>query len=175
MGVTPGIGVTHLGISLANYSVSQERRKTAVVELSGNHAFEKLTGTSEPFEWNRIIMYPNRRKHQVADIINGDYEVVIFDMGCSYYKNRDELLRCDRKLILGTLAPWRKEEYIRFVREEMDEDRYARCMMFLTYNGNKKDKREFFKLTGQTVETIPYFPEPLSVEKNRYEFFRGIL
>lgn len=170
-----GMGVTHLVMSLANYSVSHRRRKTAVVELSGNHAIENLTGEGESFEWNRISFYPNLTRNRIADIINEDYEVVIFDMGSSYYRIRPELLRCGQKLVLGSLAPWRKMEYIRFVLEEMAEDRYARNMMFLTQNGIKKDKKEFEKQVGRPVYPLPYLPEPLLADKSQYEFFDRFL
>lgn len=74
-GAMAGMGVTHLVISLANYSVSHRRRRTAVVELSGNHAIEILKGEGGPFEWNRINCYPNLTRNGIADVINEDYEV----------------------------------------------------------------------------------------------------
>jgi len=169
------MGVTHLGISLANYSVSHRRRRTAVVELSGNHAIEILKGEGGPFEWNRINCYPNLTRNGIADVINEDYEVIIFDMGSSYYRIRAELLRCDQKLVLGSLTPWRKMEYIRFVLEEMEEDRYARNMIFLTQNGIRKDKKDFKKQVGQPVYPVPYLPEPLLADKSQYEFFDRFL
>lgn len=169
------MGVTHLVMSLANYSVSHRRRRTAVVELSGNHAIENLTGEGGSFKWNRIDCYPNQTRNGIADVINEDYEVIIFDMGSSYYRIRTELLRCDQKLVLGSLAPWRKMEYIRFALEEMEEDRYARNMIFLTQNGIKKDKKDFKKQVGQPVYPIPYLPELLLADKSQYEFFDRFL
>lgn len=170
-GAAAGMGVTHLVMALANYSVSHRRRKTAVVELSGNHTIEEMAGTSDPFDWNRISCYPNFTRNGIADVINRDYEVVIFDMGSSYYRIRTELLRCNRKLILGSLAPWRKMEYIRFAMEVMGDDRSVRNMAFLTQNGMKKDKKDFKKIVGQPVYPVPYLPEPLLTEKSQYEFF----
>lgn len=174
-GASCGMGVTHLVIALANYSVSHKRRKTAVVELSGNHDFEKMTGSDKPFEWNHIICYPNAARDEIADIISGNYEVIIFDMGGRYYRIRTELLRCDRKLILGSLVPWRKREFIDFVTSEMGEDRFVRNVAFYTQNGNKKDKLEFRRISGRPVYPIPCLPEPLSAERSRYEFFDGLL
>lgn len=104
-------------------------------------------------------------------MINRDYEIVIFDMGSNYYRTRTELLRCNQKVILGSLSPWRKTEYIRFVTEVMGEDRNVRNMIFLTQNGMKKDKKDFKKTTGQTVYPIPYLPEPMLVDKSQCEFF----
>lgn len=169
------MGVTHLVMTLANYSVSHRRRKTAIVEFSGNHDLEKMTGTSEPFEWNRIICYPNLASSRIADVINGDFEVIIFDMGSSYYRIRNELLRCDRKMILGSLVPWRKPDYVRFVMEEMGEDRFARNVTYLTINGSKKDKKDFYKITGQMVTPAPYFPELLPAGRGRYDFFEQLI
>lgn len=169
--MTAGIGVTHLVMILATYSVSHRRRRTAVVELSGNHTIEKLAKTGGPFDWNGISCYPNFMKNGIADVINRDYEIVIFDMGSNYYRTRTELLRCNQKVILGSLSPWRKTEYIRFVTEVMGEDRNVRNMIFLTQNGMKKDKKDFKKTTGQTVYPIPYLPEPMLVDKSQCEFF----
>lgn len=174
-GAASGAGVTHLVMALANYSVSHKRRKTAVVELSGNHSFEKMTGVCEPFEWNRIICYPNLAKARIADIISGDYEVVIFDMGSSYYRIRAELLRCNRKLVLGSLAPWRKQEYVNFVVETMGEDRFTRDTTFYTQSGNKKDKKEFNQLVGRPVYPIPYLPEPLQAKMSQSDFMEELL
>lgn len=174
IGVAPGMGVTHLVIALADYSVSCRRRKTAVVELSGNHAIEKLTGTREPFEWNRIMFYPDFPKSRVAELRNGDYEVVIFDMGSCYYSVRTEFLYCDRKLVLGSLAPWRKADYYNFVQDEMEEDRYARGVVFLERNGIKKEKKEFLRQLGQPVYSIPFLQE-LRLEKDQQNMFDGIV
>lgn len=171
----PGMGVTHLVIALADYSVSYRRRKTAVVELSGNHTFEKLTGTSEPFEWKKITVYPNFPKGRVAELRSGDYEVVIFDMGSCYYRIRTELLYCDKKLVLGSLAPWRKADYYEFVREEMEEDRHARGVVFFEKNGIKKEKKEFLRLLGQPVYSIPFLPEARLAEKSQRDMFRGMV
>lgn len=170
-----GMGVTHLVMSFANYSVSHRRRRTAVVELSGNHTIERLNGDGGVFEWNHISCYPNLTRSCIADVINEDYEVVIFDMGSSYYRIRTELLRCNQKLILGSLAPWRKMEYIRFALEEMEEDRYARNIIFLAQNGMKRDKKDFKKQVGQPVYPLPYLPEPMLADKSQYEFFDKFL
>ena len=66
-------------------------------------------------------------------------------------------------------------EYIRFILEEMEEDRDARNMMFLALNGMKKDKKEFKKQVGQPLYPLPYLPEPLLADKSQYEFFDRFL
>lgn len=175
LGIASGMGVTHLVIALADYSVSCRRRKTAVVELSGNHTLEKLTGTSEPFEWNRIMFYPNFPKHRAAELRSRDYEVVIFDMGSCYYRVRTEFLYCDRKLVLGSLAPWRKMDYYSFVQEEMEEDRYARGVVFLEKNGIKKEKKEFLRRLGQPVYSVPILHEARLTEEGQRSMFNDIV
>ncbi len=174
-GAASGVGVTHLAVTLANYSAAHKKRKTAVIELSGNHAFEKMTGTSEPGEWNRVAYYPNVKQYHIAEILSGDYEVVIFDMGNAYYRVRTELLRCDEKLIVGSLAPWRKAEYENFVLEEMGEDRWVRGMIFLAQYGMKRDKKDFVKTAGVPVYNLPFIREPVKADKTCFEFLNGFL
>ncbi len=174
-GIASGMGVTHLAVTLANYSAAHRKRKTAVIELSGNHAIEKMTGTSEPGEWNRVFYYPNVKQYHIAEILNGDYEVVVFDMGNAYYRIRTEFLRCDEKLIVGSLAPWRKMEYEDFVLEEMGEDRWVRGMVFLTQYGMKRDKKDFIKAAGVPIYTLPFVREPVKADKTCYEFLDSFL
>ncbi len=170
------MGATHLVITLANYSATEKRRKTAVIELSGNHAIEELIMQTEPFELAGVTYYPNWRMRNVPQILNLGYEVIIFDMGSVYYQIRMEFLRCRQKLVVGSLAPWRKQEYYRFIRDEMGDDVAAATIVFLANNGMiKKDKKDFKNTIGAPVYAIPNVPDAFHPEKSSYQFLDRFL
>lgn len=172
VGVAAGAGVTHLAIALANYSATVKKRKTAVIELSGNHAIEQLGETKQAFLMQQVSYYPNLSHHQIPEVLGEDYEVVILDLGCTYHRIRMELLRCNEKLIVGSSAPWRSEEYTRFVLDEMGDDGKAKATVYLTNNGMKKDKNKIKRQIRQPVYDIPFLPDPFSIEKSQYDFFQ---
>lgn len=170
-GAMTGIGVTHFAITLANYSAAQKRRKTALIELSGNHAIEEIAGSQTPFEKNGVSYYPNLSMKEIPLVLNKGYEVVIFDMGSTFYRIRMEFLRCREKIIIGSLSPWRKQEYYRFILDEMGGDMQDSAVVFLANNGmkkDKKDKKEFYKMIGEPVYLIPYLPDAFHPEKNEF-------
>ena len=171
-GVAAGAGVTHLTIALANYSATVKKRKTAVIELSGNHAMEELGETGNAFVMQQVTYYPNLLHHQIPEVLKEDYEVLILDLGCTYHRIRMELLRCNEKLIVGSSAPWRSREYIRFVLDEMGEDGMTKATVYLTNNGMRKDKNEIKRQIRQPVYDIPFLPDPFSIGKSQYDFFQ---
>lgn len=171
-GVTAGAGVTHLTIALANYSATVKKRKTAVIELSGNHAIEELGDTGNVFRMQHVTYYPNCLQQQVPEVLKEDYEVILLDLGCTYHRIRMELLRCNEKLIVGSSAPWRSREYARFVLDEMGEDGKAKATVYLTNLGMKRDKNEIKRQISQPVYDIPFLPDPFSIEKSQYAFFQ---
>ena len=171
-GVAAGAGVTHFTIALANYSATVKKRKTAVIELSGNHAFEELGQTDHAFVMQQVSYYPNLLHHQIPEVLKEDYEVILLDLGSTYHRIRMELLRCNEKLIVGSSAPWRSREYIRFVLDEMGEDGRAKATIYLTNNGMRKDKNEIKRQIRRPVYDIPFLPDPFSIGKSQYDFFQ---
>lgn len=170
-GVTAGAGVTHLTFAFASYGASVGKRKTAVVELSQNHAFEELGGSDEVFERKGVTYYPNWLHQRLPEVLKEDYEVIILDLGSVYYRIRAELSRCNEKLILGSSAPWRSREYCNFVLEEMGEERAAKATVYLTNPGIEKDKKEIKRKICRPVYQIPFLPNPFCIEKSQYGFF----
>lgn len=177
-GIAPGMGVTSLVVAMAEYC-ARLRKSTAVVELSGNRAVEQIIGTSEPVEYRRIIWYPNTRRDGIADIVKRDYEVIIYDMGSSFYRIRDEWLRCNKRMVIGSLSPWRKKDYVEYALQELGEDRMTRGTIFYTNCGidkrDKKEKREFYEKTGQMVYTLPDFEKLMHPTKEQSQFFQNII
>lgn len=169
-GAAPGMGVTHLTLMLAGYSAAIQRRKTAVVELGGDHVLSGIRDTT-----GRLACYCDYPENRMSEVLKKDYEVIVFDCGSTYYRIRRELLYCDKKLVVGSLVPWRRQEYMDFILEEMGEDIQAQNMILLTANGIKSDKKEFVKTVKMPVYDIPYVPDPFHIGKDQYGFVQHFL
>lgn len=177
IGCGPGVGVTHLCIALAEYSASHQKNKTAVIELSGNHAIADMGPENEKkkFTLHRVTYYPDSNIEQMPEIISQDYHIFILDFGCEYYRVRPELLRCDKKIVVGSLSPWKRKEYEYYISEVIAEEKYRMWNVLLVTHGTKKDKKEFQKQFHISVVTIPHIENPFEIEKNNFIFLQGLL
>lgn len=120
-GCCSGIGVTHLSIALCSFCASKLGKKTAFLEFHGRNEISQLFPQAHPavsdseaaeqkcFHLNGIDYYSNVSSSDIPALLNMGYHYLIFDMGGFGEMDFQEFLRCDRKLILGSLAPWKSK------------------------------------------------------------------
>ena len=147
-GVQQGVGVTHLCTALTHYCADCLKSHTALVELSGNHELEELQKQQQG-KWgrpDRKHYFANAGSDNMPEYIRQGYEYYIIDGGSEFYRIRREFLRCDRKLILVSLSPWKRKELEYFMSVIWEEETCLDNVTFLAQFGMKKDKKGEGKL-----------------------------
>jgi hypothetical protein len=108
IGTQHGVGVTHTGILLAFYYGEELGMKTALLECNKHRDMRLIR---QAYEWDReednyfsfrnITCYQEVTPEQIPQIMGEDYDCIIMDFGTELSSNREELLRCSTKIIIG--------------------------------------------------------------------------
>ena len=101
LGQEPGLGVTHLSISLANYAAKWLNARTALVEWEVRNSLAALSPKEgeEAFDLKGVTYFPSIPAKELGLIYSMDFEYIILDLGSDSQKAREELMRCNGKLI----------------------------------------------------------------------------
>lgn len=187
LGCEPGAGVTHLSIALANYCASKLQKPTAFLELHAPGELVMLSPDHSPASaWNTHICntgfsiydvdyYPAVCPEQIPILMNQAYSYYILDMGSAGYADWSEFLRCDRKLIIGSLAPWKSYLYEELFRRHSTLLKKGGGFVYLVQTGDKRDISEFAKKNGVVMKKVPFLPNPFQIEKERFLFLQELL
>ena len=198
-GCCPGCGVTHLAVALSCFCSSKLRKKTAYLELHERNEISSLFSNENPFSCEntfsrggqialckekqtdasihrrRIDYYPNVACEQVPVLLNRGYEYLILDLGSSQEAKKSEFLRCDIKLVLGSLAPWKVSYYNNFLKEYSFGDQAGQCILYFVQSGSRKTTTLFSKEHHISVQNIPFIKNPFQIEKELFSFLQNVV
>ncbi len=176
-GVQQGVGVTHLCTALTHYCADCLKSHTALVELSGNHELEELQKQQQG-KWgrpDRKHYFANAGSDNMPEYIRQGYDYYIIDGGSEFYRIRREFLRCDRKLILVSLSPWKRKELEYFMSVIWEEEKCLDNVTFLAQFGMKKDKKDFQKQYRIPIHTLPFMEDPLHLKEAERLFLKTLV
>lgn len=185
-GTHQNVGVTHLGLMLATYLSEWLGHRTAYVEVRDRQPSsldinslksyfygEEESIEEESYTVHRVTFYPQRNSKNLVDIMNDSYQCLILDLG-SDWKNINEFLRCDIKIVVSNLAVWKKHKFKNFlsVSEELKtSDTWIYAIPFAAEKQVKAAGREF----GKSMYGVPYEPDPFLLSQNMIHFFRKFI
>ena len=187
MGCEPGCGVTHLSIALANYCTSKLQYKTACLELNRPGNFMALSPGLSPlsvpqtnfcntgFSIYGADYYPAVHPDDIPLLLNADYSYYILDMGDAAQADWNEYLRCDRKLVIGSLAPWKENCYESLFSKYPTSLKNGDGFVYLVQTGNRHDMKDFAKKNGISMERIPFLPNPFQIGREHFTFLEQLL
>lgn len=184
VGVAPGMGVTHFTITLANYIVGKWNKKTAVILYDDKNTFEGLysklflEGKSRfedsSFCLMGVVYFLLQERSQLISILDRGYDYYLIDFGSNFEAVLQELLRCDKKIIIGSLSEWRKHEYEEFL-EQVKEMEVAGNWDYLAKFGLKEDKKEFKRKEKVLIRTYPYIENPFQLKNEHFMFLEQFI
>lgn len=176
IGIGMGCGTTHLAIALANYLQSVLGRKTAVIELSGQHDLKDMLEKEGAGKQKLagVRYFTDLKVGNIPEIMNSRYEAFVFDLGPDYTASREEFLRCDRKIIIGSISPWRVSAYERFLKNVIASENYE-TWEFLVLFANLLDKKKIQKRYGMHMISVPWIENPFYLEKEDLSFLQKII
>lgn len=185
-----GIGVTHLAVALCSFCASKLGKKTAFLEFHGKNEISQLFRESEHnasgktecaqqcFHLSGVDYYPNINSSDIPALLNMGYHYLILDMGSVWETDFQELLRCDRKLILGSLAPWKTNTWHTFFEAMNDRVNSGEGLYYLVQTGNLKSILSFsktFQVSRRNIFQIPFIKNPFCIEKDLFLFFQELI
>lgn len=189
IGCSYGVGVTHLAIALCNYCASKQRKKCAYLELHGRNEISQLvpeakllsdtpqnTGISirPHFRIRGVDYYPAVTEHEIPALLNCGYDYLIFDIGTLDDGMFSEFLRCDRKLVLGSLAPWKSWKYESFFQKYQNNITIKEGFDYFVQTGSTKELDSFSKTHHIKMQVVPFIKNPFYIEKELFPFLGTI-
>ncbi len=176
IGIGMGCGATHLAVALANYTQSVLGRKTACIELSGKHELKYMI-QKEGDKKQKLLgvqYFTDIGVGKIPEIMNSKFEVLILDLGAEYTAAREEFLRCDRKIVTGSISPWRVSAYEHFLKKEIVTENF-KSWEFLALFANLTDKKVIQKRCGVQMISIPWIENPFCLKKEDMIFLQKIV
>lgn len=185
-GTHQNVGVTHLGLMLATYLSEWLGHRTAYVEVMDKQPSsldivrlksyfygEEKSEEEEAYTVHRVTFYPQKNSKNLVDIMNDSYQCLILDFG-SDWKNINEFLRCDIKIVVSSLAVWKKHKLTNFltVAEQLkSSDTWIYALPFTAEKNIKAASKEF----GKSMYGVPYEPDPFLLSQDMIHFFRKFI
>lgn len=179
-----GIGGTHLSIMLANYLTAKRGKKVALVELDTTKgdfrkicdeykSLKKNQETAFCFRLYEVDYYSNINKTFLGELYNYGYDYIIMDMGNNYKVNRDDLLRCTKKIIVGSMQEWKRKAFVDIVEKTSVGVSKWEWRYLLLY-GSDKDIKLLRKKYKINAGQIPWEPDPFLIHSSNFDFFKEL-
>lgn len=119
--------------------------------------------------------YPCVKGTEIPALLNLNYDYLILDMGSQSEADLSEFLRCDRKLILGSLAPWKTYSYQGIFHKFQNVYDVKKGICFLSQWGSLNNDRTFSRAHHISIQNVPFISTPFRLEKQLFVFFDGLL
>jgi hypothetical protein len=185
VGTHSGIGVTHLCLMLAWYYSQGIGFNTAYIECYPKNEIKNLkelyNGKSneryedEPsFILNGITFYEHAKGSVISDVYNDNFQCIILDMGTDILKRKSEFLRCNQKIVMSSLSPWKLEGLEKFIKHTENMKSIHQWIYLVPYGQYKLKQTKLLKLPGK-VYGVPYEPDPFKLQWETFEFFNHIM
>ncbi len=130
MGSSHGVGTTHTACMLADFLARETGEQTVLAECNSSGALTRLCNALEPGSFlqreygreepirltNKIALMPDLERSRIPVLLNEGYSNMVFDFGCEWDQLADELMRCNRKVILASLREWELDRTRQFLQ-----------------------------------------------------------
>jgi hypothetical protein len=183
MAADRGLGATHLSIALANFMAEQWGFRTACVERSSYPAWKNLYedvysrkwDAEQPyFDFNRVTYFPCVQPKQMADVLDTGYTCYVLDLGSDFKENREEFIRADKMVLIGSCSRWRRAQWERFLREHMEKEKMDSWKLTVR-ECSESDKRKWEKTHLPEILACPLIADPFHPDERVYSFLNELI
>lgn len=184
LGSESGVGVTHLAILLGNYLTAKCNQHTAVVELSGKSSFRNIQrvyksrhkpkNIGKCFELYDLAYFYEVSTADLSIIYNLGYDIIVLDFGFDYAKARVEYLKCQKKLVIGSVSDWKKLLFMQKI-EMLLKETGGEMFQYLALFGEKVECQEWKKLYHIDIRGLPFEPDPYTIHNKNFDFYEKII
>lgn len=123
------------------------------------------------FRFHRVDYYPCVKASEIPALLNQGYHFLILDIGHLSEADFSEFLRCDCKIILGGLAPWKTWKYEEFFRLFDNAIDLGEGFDYLVQTGTiAKTLSHFSKSHHISLSEVPFIKNPFCIDKQLFPF-----
>lgn len=167
---------------LANYMTGVKNNKTVVLEWNDSGDFKRmeefcrkksvLKAVSQTFNILEVSYIKNAGKNELLECINHGFDTVVIDFGSGFEVIREEFLRCDRKILIGSFCEWRVGAFTELIAEKRSEG--GRWELLAAF-GSVETEIEMNRCMHAFVRRIPESADAFAVTGKIMVFFKGFL
>ncbi|MFV0343995.1 MAG: hypothetical protein ACK5JH_14115 [Anaerocolumna sp.] len=178
-----GAGATHFSMMLGTYLSEWLGLKTAFIDFNHVEGLADLkdyflqdskTDAGNHFTVGRITFYNKENLNRLSEIIGGEADCIILDLGSELLENMDEFLRCDFKIVVSSLAVWKQYKLNRFLDTVSESFMKSDWKYIIPFVDDKtlKDGISTYRIH---LCQMPYHPDPFIINPPVIHFFERIL
>lgn len=176
VGTCNGCGSTYIALLIANSLKRLGARKVICVDMSGKEEFAKIGKEDNrgnlgctSFRFKDVTYCCGRDSDNLIELFNEDYDHIVIDFGNKSGRHLKEFLRCDIKLVVGLVSPWKAECFGQYLKnnEEIIKKGKWRYIFNLASDMNGKKMRGRYGIKGINVgyEEVFYDVKQRNFEK----------
>ena len=113
--------------------------------------------------------------HRMPRLLNMGYDYLILDLGSLNESAAAEFLRCDRKIVLGSLALWKAWSYEEFFKQFDSFTNLGEGYHYLVQMGTFQNHSVFSRQHSISMQEVPFIKNPFHIEKEHFLFFDILL
>lgn len=181
--VFKGAGATHLGLILTSCISEGLGLKTAYLHCQKSkdiaylhnyfHSLKKKE-SQEAFTVANATFYPSVSSENIAHILARGYDSVVLDFGIDYSEYKEEFLRCDKKITVGSLNPWKRYYLEEFISESENVTGSEEWIYAVAHTDSKTAKRGVKQLQKK-LTVIPYLEDPFYLSAEAMNITKSII
>jgi hypothetical protein len=180
IGTHHGVGVTYTALMLAFYMGEELGKRTALLECNNHHdmgriqnAYEWSREEEDSFSFHQITCYKEVTQDYLPDLLGMSYESFILDFGTDYAANREELLRCTNKIVIGGRTQWEQQKLIEFIETHLGVDNNE-GWLYLIPCASTRTIRYLEGELKHLVYSVPFEKEPTLLSKDVITLFEKL-
>ena len=186
-GCYAGAGATHLAIALANLCGSKYKAATAYLEFHKRDEIRLLmTDATLPyaqkenrcrtyFRIHDVDYYPATGRDEFPALLNLGYRYLVLDFGSLSEADLTEFLRCDKKIIIGSVAPWKMDNFRNCQKLLNQKISSGEGCIYLMRTGKP---HTFHSISGRSpivLRKVPLIQNPFRIEKELFPVLQELL
>ena len=184
LGTHNGVGVTHTAILMGTYLSEVKNVDTAIFEMNHKPDFQYL---EQEYKGNGFSNYESRnfsiydvhyfkqvKYEELSLLFNQDFDYYILDFGAGTFELLHEFLRCDYKIVLGSLTEWKIHKLLE-VYDYMKEIDMIHSIFFVSVFGQAYDGKYISGKLSIKPYLLGYEPDPFLISKKTIKLFDHII
>ena len=182
MGIAQGVGTTHLSIMVGNYLANGLGNKVAIVGLGKKDDYASFAPTpmgsrdeceNEYFISNGMKFYKSVSNLQVPIILSKNYDYVIIDIECNNAFGRNQFIKSDKKVVIGSLSRWKVNLYEQFLSDIQNMKEYKECK-YVSLTMVKKCAKKIEQDYGIKIEQMPFEDNPFYIKCENLQWLKRL-
>ncbi len=128
----------------------------------------------EEFTVSKASFYPGVGKESMAEILAKGYDCIVMDFGNAFKEHREEFLRCDKKIVVGSLTPWKRYCMEDFIAESEMITGSSDWIYAINFAA-EREVAVAARSLNRRVLPVPYERDPFFLSPGAMNFTKNII